>query len=507
MPNAAAPAPPTVSIVLLVGDGWEATCRCLMSLPEGSAGVSCERIVLDNASADETRLAVPRLEGVVAARSEETVGRARALAAGARIARGRHLLFLSQDAELRPGSLAPLVAALEADPSLAAVGPSILGPGGAVEAAGLGVARAAPLPITPFPLDHGEAPLSVRGGPVPALPGACLLVRAQAFRDAGGFDQGYQGGFEDVDLCFRLAQRGGRLALVPSSAVVLHAPPDWEDLGRHGEDVHRLNRAWAGRFTDFTVGGAMPAPRAAGVAVPADPRDEFIARVVRGQSFVDVGGLWGTVNEKVSVAHGAGAIERAMLDVTPEGGELWRLFRERMRALGIGEVSCGVADIAEYQGRRYDVVHCSGVLYHHPNPLLLLTGLRRICGGHLVLTSAIAHGRIENRAGSLEVPPASAIFIPALSDRERAILAEHWRAVGAGALGITQPASYAIDESNATDMGPWWWLLTAEAMRALCEVAGFEVLEGRHSWGGNAYTVLARLQTAPVRANAPRSGG
>jgi len=39
-----------------------------------------------------------------------------------------------------------------------------------------------------------------------------------------------------------------------------------------------------------------------------DPRDLYIAQVIAGKTFVDVGGLWGTVNEKVSVAYQAGAL-------------------------------------------------------------------------------------------------------------------------------------------------------------------------------------------------------
>ena len=35
----------------------------------------------------------------------------------------------------------------------------------------------------------------------------------------------------------------------------------------------------------------------------SDVRDTYISQVVAGKSFADVGGLWGTVNEKVSVAH------------------------------------------------------------------------------------------------------------------------------------------------------------------------------------------------------------
>ena len=65
----------------------------------------------------------------------------------------------------------------------------------------------------------------------------------------------------------------------------------------------------------------------------SDPRDAFIARVVRGKSFADVGGLWGTVNEKVSVAHAAGAASLAMVDIS-EWGDRWNEFETRRRQLG-----------------------------------------------------------------------------------------------------------------------------------------------------------------------------
>ena len=245
--------PPTVSIIIAARDAWQDTYRCLMAVVNGAADAAHETIVLDDASSDETRVALPRLEDVTAARTDVPVGRARSLAAGAGIAKGRYLMFLSQHAEPQPGWLAPLVAALEADPSLAAVGPVLLDAAGSVESAGIGVAYAAPLPVTPFPLDQGAPPATVRGGAAPALSGGCLLVRADAFRDAGGIDEGYANGLEDLDLSFRLAERGGRLAVEPRSTVVLHEAPDWQDLGRHGDDLVRLNRTWAGRIQSYTV--------------------------------------------------------------------------------------------------------------------------------------------------------------------------------------------------------------------------------------------------------------
>lgn len=245
--------PPAVSVIIAARDAWQDTFRCLMAVAQRGDEVTCETIVLDDASTDDTRLALPRLEGVTAARSDAPVGRPRSLAAGAGIAKGRYLLFLSQHAEPQRDWLAPLVEALDADPSLAAVGPVLLDAAGAIESAGIGLAYAAPLPVTPFPLDHGGARASVRPGAVPALSGACLLVRADAFRAAGGIDEGYADALEDLDLCFRLAEGGGRLALEPRSAVVLHHAPDWQDLGSYGSDLVRLQRTWAGRIPAYTV--------------------------------------------------------------------------------------------------------------------------------------------------------------------------------------------------------------------------------------------------------------
>jgi hypothetical protein len=78
----------------------------------------------------------------------------------------------------------------------------------------------------------------------------------------------------------------------------------------------------------------------------SDPRDEFISRVVKGKTFADLGGLWGAVNEKVSVAHKAGATRLTMIDRITKQEEDWRLFHERCRNLGVPEVECICQDIS-----------------------------------------------------------------------------------------------------------------------------------------------------------------
>jgi SAM-dependent methyltransferase len=222
-----------------------------------------------------------------------------------------------------------------------------------------------------------------------------------------------------------------------------------------------------------------------------DPRDEYIKSVVRGRSFADVGGLWGAVNEKVSVAHRHGAQALAMIDVAVPENELWQLFEARRRALGLPAVECLSGDIVTLVEAshcpQFDVVHCSGVLYHVPDPLRLLGALRKITREYLILCSVVTALRVESERGVLDIPQASALFIPALQGRERAILKSYWqRFVGDGASGLThEGTAWRFD-----DFSPWWWLPTVEAFKAMCTVAGFHCQDGTYFWDENAYTLL-----------------
>jgi hypothetical protein len=224
-----------------------------------------------------------------------------------------------------------------------------------------------------------------------------------------------------------------------------------------------------------------------------DLRDRYIARVVRGKSFADVGGLWGTVAEKVSVARRHGAIAATMIDVSPPESELWQAFARRMRSRRVRGYQTLSRDVCALRPgdvpRPFEVVHCSGVLYHHPSPLALLAALRAITAEHLILTTAITAETVANRRGRYRVPASGVIFVPALTERERAVLAAHWERVAPGALGITRPASYDV-----ADFGPWWWLPTARAAAALCESAGFLVLDQGLTWRGNALTLLLKAR-------------
>ncbi|MGM9746740.1 MAG: glycosyltransferase family 2 protein [Paludibacteraceae bacterium] len=49
--------------------------------------------------------------------------------------------------------------------------------------------------------------------------GACLLMRADKFREAGGLDGRFFAHMEEIDLCWRMQARGNRIVCVPQSTV------------------------------------------------------------------------------------------------------------------------------------------------------------------------------------------------------------------------------------------------------------------------------------------------
>src|SRR5690242_15432534 len=86
-----------------------------------------------------------------------------------------------------------------------------------------------------------------------------------------------------------------------------------------------------------------------------DPRHVFIRRVTGGRSFIDVGGLSHVINERVSVAHKAGAAGLALMDVESPDAVWWPQLRERLDRKGVGECQFISGDILKQHVATYDV--------------------------------------------------------------------------------------------------------------------------------------------------------
>ena len=142
------------------------------------------------------------------------------------------LLILNPDCELSPGALPALCSPLESDLQAALAGPAVVDAQGRLMRGNL---RRFPDPWRSLMTFSGLWRLgrrfrAFRGvemnagrpqEPIPAdaVSGACMLMRTAVFIDLGGMDEAYGLHCEDLDLMFRIRERGLRCLYVPRARV------------------------------------------------------------------------------------------------------------------------------------------------------------------------------------------------------------------------------------------------------------------------------------------------
>ncbi len=142
--------------------------------------------------------------------------------AGAAEARGDFLLFLNNDIQvLDPTWLAELLV-VAGQPAVGVAGATLVYPDGTLQHAGI------------FPQQDRSWVHVYRGQPgdypgawgelrhvreVPAVTGACLMIRRALFGDLGGFDERLPVTGNDVDLCRRVRRRGLAVAITPHARL------------------------------------------------------------------------------------------------------------------------------------------------------------------------------------------------------------------------------------------------------------------------------------------------
>jgi len=131
------------------------------------------------------------------------------------------VFLLNSDARLPPGTLARLMAAMDADPGLGILSPVIVHEGtGEVEFAGATVDVARAAYETVVDPAAGRALLAARPGQF-VVNGTAMLIASAVLERIGCFDDGLFAYWEDTDLCLR-AQLAGYRAAVAFDSVALH---------------------------------------------------------------------------------------------------------------------------------------------------------------------------------------------------------------------------------------------------------------------------------------------
>jgi len=202
--------------------------RCLealleMKLDNENYQIDHQILVVDNSSTDDTRQLVrknfPRIELVlcdnIGYAGGNNVGFDRALAREA-----DYIAVVTHDVTVTPNWLLNAVDVAETDKRIGVVQPLLLlwskkdvvnSIGNAIHFLGYGYAGGYMKPVAEI---NREAITDI-----PYASGACILVRSQAIRDVGGFDEEMWMYNEDEDLGWRMNLLGYRNVLAPQSEV------------------------------------------------------------------------------------------------------------------------------------------------------------------------------------------------------------------------------------------------------------------------------------------------
>jgi GT2 family glycosyltransferase len=242
-------AAPRVSVIVATWNAADVLGACLDSVQRQVVAGGLETIVVDNASTDATEDLLRSYEGrvsVIENERNERYGGANNRAA--QVARGRILLFLNSDTELRGDDVVERLAAAAEGPGVGIAGPRLVNPDGSLQPScgahpsvtrallvGLGVHRLLPDPVrareAPEHWSHDHA------RDTDWVMGAALAVRADVFRELGGFWATMYA--EEQDLAYRARELGTRVRFEPS-ATVMHIGN--HSLGKQWSDPERAAR-------------------------------------------------------------------------------------------------------------------------------------------------------------------------------------------------------------------------------------------------------------------------
>jgi N-acetylglucosaminyl-diphospho-decaprenol L-rhamnosyltransferase len=224
-----------VSVIIINYKSAAFTKECLRSIFADTKESSLEVIVIDNASYDGCgELIATEFPQVTFVQSTRNLGFAQANNLGVTIARGKCVLFLNPDTEIRASAIESLRTSLESIPDAGMVGARLLNSDLSLQTTSI---TAFPSILNQtlgtetlrrrFPYSNlwGIRPLfENHQSPVlvDAISGACMMAKREVIERVQGFTSDYFMYAEDLDLCLKVKKAGWSIYYVPDAVIVHH---------------------------------------------------------------------------------------------------------------------------------------------------------------------------------------------------------------------------------------------------------------------------------------------
>ena len=228
---------PDLSVVIINWNTRDLLGQCLGSISEHIGRLTCEVLVVDNASHDgSARMVVDRFPEVDLIRNTRNLGFAKATNQALTKTRGRFVLLLNPDTRVKSGSVRRMTDFLDARPEVGVVGCQLLNPNGTIQPSfgrfpdlcSQFIYQSYLFKLIPSGLPVGSTPHRWQIGQystmheVDWVTGACLMFRHELLGVVGLLDECIFMYAEDVDWCLRAARQGYKVFYLPQAQVIHH---------------------------------------------------------------------------------------------------------------------------------------------------------------------------------------------------------------------------------------------------------------------------------------------
>lgn len=211
---------PTVSIVIPVYGKFDYTYTCLKSISRCSPKCRYEIIVVDDCSIDESFEKLKKIKNIKLLRNDKNKGFIDTCNFGAANARGEYLYFLNNDTEILNDTIDALMATFTNNADVGLVGSKLLYPDGTLQEAG-GIIWKDGSGWNYGRYQDRNRPEFEYMRSVDYCSGASIMITKKLFDELGGFDTRYRPAYyEDVDLAFKVRQKGLCVLYQPKSVVI-----------------------------------------------------------------------------------------------------------------------------------------------------------------------------------------------------------------------------------------------------------------------------------------------
>jgi O-antigen biosynthesis protein len=243
---------PRVTAVVCVRNGEPYVGDCLASLARLDYP-DLEVIVCDDGSDDDTVAIASGFPFLLLRLAPGGLSRARN--AGAAAATGEIVAFIDADARCHPHWPYFLALSFDDERVAATGGPNLPCPEAGLTERAVGASPGNPTEVL---VGHDRAE---------HVPGCNMAVRREVLAEIGGFDPVYTAAGDDVDVCWKLLDRGGRIAFAPAAQVLHHRRATIRAFLRQqvgygraeallaARHRHRFNRLGQARWSGFVYGG------------------------------------------------------------------------------------------------------------------------------------------------------------------------------------------------------------------------------------------------------------